>query len=429
MKYHRSFIAQAGLAVLLFTVCDAITGFGAEAESRGFSADRLQRIHAMIRQRIDAKILSGAVALVSRDGHPVYFEAQGLRDLESKQPMEKDAHFRIYSMTKPVIGVAILMLVEEGKIRLSDPVSRFIPELKSLRVAVTGKAPAVVSIEGNATAQSIRIPTEPAIREITVRDLLTHTSGFGSGRASNAEISKLNRKPEDTLATFIPRLAAIPLEFQPGTKWSYSGGVGFDTLGRIVEVVSGQRLQQFLQERLFGPLDMTETTFAPSPEQKLLLATIYRSTVTGLVKEPDQQYPINPVYPSGGAGLVSTVQDYFHFAEMLNEGGQFRGRRILSPRMVEIMRAAQVPDTFPGRSRGESWGLSVRVIEGGAGDGSLLSGGTFGWSGAIGTHFWIDPKEKIVAVFMTQWSNAGGAGAETARAFETAVMQSLVELN
>jgi CubicO group peptidase (beta-lactamase class C family) len=383
----------------------------------------------MIQQRIDTKTLSGAVALISRDGQIVYFEAQGLSDIEAKRPMARDSRFRIYSMTKPVIGVAILILVEEGKLHLDDPVAQFLPGFKGMSVAIPQPAPEGSPATGiNPPTSDIKFAIEPARRDITIRDLLIHTSGLGSGPISNAEIRNLGRKPNESLADYIPRMGTTPLEFQPGTLWRYSGEAGFSTLGRIVEIASGQKLDQFLAQRLFEPLGMKNTTFAPSAEQMRDFAVVYRSTAGGLLKEANQNQPIDPVYFSGGAGLTSTAEDYFRFAQMLANGGQFNGQRILGSNMVEAMRAEHVPDTRPGRAPGEAWGLSVRVISASPGKNKLLSQGSFGWSGAIGTHFWVDPKEGIVAIFMIQLSNAGGASAETSRAFEAAVMQSITDI-
>jgi CubicO group peptidase (beta-lactamase class C family) len=228
----------------------------AKPEEVGLSAERLGRIHETIQRHIAAHDISGAVTVVARQGRVAHFEAQGAMDLESKKPMTKDALFWIASMSKPITGVAILMLVEEGKVRLTDPVSKFIPEFRGLKVAMmqehigpTG-APAPT---GDTATPSFY--TVPATREITIRDLLTHTSGLVSGGpASSAEVQKVARKSGETLADYIPRLGAVPLDFQPGTRWSYSPGAGFDTLGRVVEIVSGQSYDQFLKQRIFDPL-------------------------------------------------------------------------------------------------------------------------------------------------------------------------------
>ncbi len=230
----------------------------AKPEEVGISTERLKRIHDLIERRIETRDISGAVTLVARQGRVAHLEAQGLMDIETNKPMTKDAIFRIASMTKPIVGVAVLMMMEEGKIRLTDPVSKFIPEFKELKVAVAQPNPGQTGARGAAPP---RFYTVPAEREITIRDLLTHTSGLVSGTISTAEAAKIQRKPGDTLADYIPRLGQVPLEFQPGSRWSYSPGAGFDTLGRIVEIVSGQTLDQFLKQRIFDPLGMKDTFF------------------------------------------------------------------------------------------------------------------------------------------------------------------------
>jgi CubicO group peptidase (beta-lactamase class C family) len=404
------------LALLAFPLGAASTK--AKPEEVGLSSDRLPRIHAAIQRHIDAGDISGAVTLVGRKGRLAYLEAQGLMDLSSKKPMSTDTIFHLASMTKPIAGVAVLMLMEEGKLRLNDPVSKFIPELKTLTVAVPmepGPGPAA------ARAADPRFYTVPAAREITIRDLLTHTSGLVSGGISATEAAKMPRKPTDSLADYIPRLAAVPLAFQPGSRWTYSPGAGFDTLGRVVEVVSGQSFDAFLRQRIFEPLGMKDTFFY-SPDDRLpRVATIYQRTPEGLQKAPDQR--VTPGrYFSGGGGLMSTAEDYLQFGQMLVNGGQLNGKRLLSPTTVELMSSVHVKDTFPGRQPGRSWGLSVQVISDPLAAGMRVSPGSFGWDGAFGTHFWADPKEKIVGLLMVQTSNR-----DTDRDFENAVMQAIVE--
>jgi CubicO group peptidase (beta-lactamase class C family) len=240
-------------------------------EEVGLSSERLQRIHEAIERHIDAHDISGAVTVVARKGRLAHFDAHGLMDIDSKKPMSKDTLFWVASMTKPITGVAVLMLMEEGKIRLTDPVSKFIPELRGMKVAVMqGTGPQFYTI--------------PATREITIQDLLSHVSGLVSGgAASTAEEAKLDWKPSMTLADYIPRLAATPLDFQPGSRWAYSGGAGFETLGRIVEIVSGQTFDRFLRQRIFDPLGMKDTSFHADWEQLARAATMYHranSTLT-----------------------------------------------------------------------------------------------------------------------------------------------------
>jgi CubicO group peptidase (beta-lactamase class C family) len=365
----------------------------------GLSAERLQRIHQTIQRHIEAGDVTGAVTLIARKGQIAHFETHGLMDIETKKAMSKDAIFRIASMTKPITATAILMLMEEGKIRLTDPVSKFIPELKDMKVAVD----------------------KDGAREITIRDLLTHTSGLVSGPISTGEAAKVARKQGETLADYIPRLASTPLEFQPGSRWSYSPGAGFDTLGRIVEIVSGQSFDQFLEQRVFRPLGMKDTAFNATDDRSARRATMYQKTPNGLQKQANQNQGTTS-YFSGAGGLMSTAEDYVLFGQMLLNGGQLNGKRLLSPRTVELMSSVHVPDTLPGRPRGRGFGLSVQVVSDPVAANFRVSEGSYGWDGAFGTHFWVDPKEKIVGLLMIQTSNP-----EMWRDFENAVMQAIVE--
>jgi CubicO group peptidase (beta-lactamase class C family) len=421
MGHNARLVTKSAAAVSLFLALLAFPLGAASTKSKpeevGLSSERLPRIHAAIQRHIDAGDISGAVTLVGRKGRLAYLEAQGVMDLASKKPMSTDTIFHLASMTKPIAGVAILMLMEEGKLRLNDPVSKFIPELKTLTVAVPmepGPGPAPAGAEP-------RFYTVPAAREITIRDLLTHTSGLVSGGISATEAAKMPRKPTDALADYIPRLAAVPLAFQPGSRWTYSPGAGFDTLGRVVEVVSGQTFDAFLRQRIFEPLGMKDTFFYPPEDRLSRVATIYQRTAEGLEKAPDQRV-MPGRYFSGGGGLMSTAEDYLQFGQMLVNGGQLNGKRLLSPTTVELMSSVHVKDSFPGRAPGRSWGLSVQVISDPIAAAMRVSPGSFGWDGAFGTHFWADPKEKIVGLLMVQTSNR-----ETDRDFENAVMQAIVE--
>jgi CubicO group peptidase (beta-lactamase class C family) len=391
----------------------------AKPEEVGFSSERLQRIHQMIQRRIDAGDISGAITLVARNGRVALFQTHGLMDIETKKPMQKDAIFRMASMSKPITGVAIMMLMEEGKVRLTDPISRFIPEFKAMKVAVLRQSTPAPGGANPANPAAPQFYTVPADREITIRDLLTHTSGLVSGPISTAEAAKVARKPGETLADYIPRLGALPLEFQPGSRWSYSPGAGFDTLGRIVEIVSGQTFDVFLKQRIFDPLGMKDTFFSPTEDRIPRLASVYQKRANGLEKQPD---PGPTKYFSGAGGLRGTAEDYALFGQMLVNGGQLNGKRLLSPRAVELMSSIFAPDSLPGRPRGEGFGLSVRVVSDAAARGTWLSNGSFGWTGAFGTHFWVDPMQKMVAIYMVQTSNG-----EIQRDFENLVMQAIVE--
>jgi CubicO group peptidase (beta-lactamase class C family) len=393
-------------------------------EDVGLSSGRLERVTELMQRHIESGTFSGAVTLVARHGRIVHFEARGLMDLESKRPMQTDAVFRIMSMTKPVVAVAILMMVEEGKVRLSDPASRFVPELSARRVVV----PNVEGVFSQAPSGAVAAPspsrTVPAERDVLIRDLLTHTSGIMSGGASSAHAREAAVGAGDTLAQVMGRLKEVPLDFHTGTRWAYSPQFGFDILARVVEVASGKPFDDFVKERIFDPLGMKDTFFYPA-EGHPRLASLYQHADGALRRSPTSAF-MNGSYFSGGGGLFSTVEDYLRFASMLLEGGQFDGRRLLGRRTVELMASVVASDTMPGRTPGEGYGLGVRVVSNPAARNTLLSKGSFGWSGAYNTHFFIDPREKIIAIFMTQIANLATRG-QLRDDFETAVMQAVVD--
>ena len=408
------------LALVLFTPAVTASGPTARPEDVGLSAERLQRVTNMLQRRIDAGDLAGAVTAVARKGKLVHLSAHGVADLESKQPMTPASIFRIASMTKPVVGVAIMMLVEEGRLRLTDPVSRYIPEFRDMRVAVAQPATGRGAGAGSAGPRFYRVPAQ---REITLKDLLTHVSGLGSGPMSTSEIDAVARKDGETLADYIPRLGKTALEFQPGSRWTYSPGAGFETLGRVVEIASGMPLDRYLRERIFDPLAMQDITFWPSDAQRPRLATVYTRGANGLAKAqmPNDTMSRN-VYFRGSGGLYSTAEDYIPLGMMLANGGALNGTRLLGRKSVEMLRAVHVPDTLPGRPAGEGFGLSVRVVTDHAARNTMLSNGTYGWSGAQGTHFFVDPEEELVGVLMVQTSNQ-----EVIRDFEDLVAQAIVD--
>jgi CubicO group peptidase (beta-lactamase class C family) len=392
-------------------------------EDVGLSSDRLKRVTELMQRLIDAKTFSGAVTLVARNGRIAHFEAQGLMDLESKKPMPKDAIFRIMSMTKPVVGVATLMLVEEGKLRLTDPVSKFIPELQNMKVTVPNTEGVIAAAPSGAVSAPQPWRVVDATRQVTIRDLLTHTSGMMSGGASAAQASQVPIGTGEPLAQVIPRLKNVPLDFQPGTRWAYSAQYGFDVLARVVEVASGMPFDRFTKQRIFDPLGMKDTFFYPATGNPRI-ASLYQPVDGQLRKQPDGAW-VNGAYFSGGGGLFSTAEDYLQFGLMLMNGGQHHGKRLLSTRTVDLMTTVFAPDTLPGRQAGEGYGLSVRVVSDPAARNTMLSKGSFGWSGAYNTHFFVDPKEKIVGIFMTQAAFLPSRG-DVRDDFETAVMQSIV---
>ncbi len=423
---------KPGLRVLAATVATVLVSLLAQRptaditiakpEDVGLSTQRLARITEMMNRHIAAGEIAGGVTLVARHGRIAHFEATGVIDIDSKKAMTRDAVFRIASMTKPITGVAIMMMMEEGKLRITDPVSKYIPSFRDLKVAVEQSRQGPPPADGPATPQFYTVPTA---REVTIRDLLTHVSGIGSGPMSNADIRRpaIVRKSTDTLADYVPRLGTSALEFQPGTRWAYSAGAGFDTLGRIVEITSGQPFDQFLRQRVFDPLGMKDVSFYPTETLEPRMVTAYQLDGKGrMSKDTNSSRMQSKVYFGGAGGLITTAEDYAKFAQMLANGGELNGKSLLSPRTVAYMASVHAADTLTGRTPGEGYGLSVRVVNHAVASGSRLSDGSFGWSGAFGTHFWVDPKADLVAIMMIQTPVR-----EMRPEFENAVMQAVIK--
>jgi CubicO group peptidase (beta-lactamase class C family) len=374
-------------------------------------------------RHVEAGDVAGVVTLVARRGRIAHFEAYGVMNVETREPMRTDTIFGLASMSKPITGVAIMMLVEEGKIRLADPVSRFIPEFANLKQVAVPKPGAESATPGGAGDAAYDLV--PATREITIRDLLTHGSGLMSGGlGARSAGDAAQPTPDDTLATHIPRLATVPLDFQPGTLWRYSGTAGFDVLSRVVEVVSGQSFDVFLGERLFEPLDMPDTGFYFSGASERRLATNHSRTPQGLAPAPR---PLSNTYFAGASGLASTAEDYLQFAEMLRNGGELDGVRILGPRTVALMTANHTGDMVNGQfgrpARGMGFGLSMEVVLDPVAAGLSVSKGAFSWQGGTGVGFWVEPEEEIVSIFMVQ----GGAAGTVRRSFENAIRQAIID--
>jgi len=422
MKFRFLFAAAAFTSLLALRPA-AETAI-AKPEDVGLSSERLARITEMMKRHIAAGEISGGVTLVARHGHIAHFEATGVTDIDSKKPMTKDAVFRIASMTKPVTGVAIMMMMEEGKLKITDPVSKYIPSFKGLRVAVAEPKRAGAAVAADEPTP-LKYYATPAEREITIRDLLTHVSGLASGSMSNDSIRvpEIARKPTDTLADYIPRLGKSLLEFQPGSRWSYSPQAGFDTLGRIVEITSGMPFDQFLRQRVFDPLGMKDVSFYPTDALGPRLVTAYQIDPKGkMSKNANSGTMQSKVYFMGSGGLITTAEEYAKFAQMLVNGGELNGKRLLSPRTVSYMASVHASDRLEGRTPGEGFGLSVRVVRDAVASGSRVSDGSFGWSGAYGTHFWVDQKEDLIAIMMIQTPVR-----EMRPEFENAVMQAIVK--
>jgi CubicO group peptidase (beta-lactamase class C family) len=341
------------------------------------------------------------VSLVARRGHIVLFEAVGEADIEEGWPMREDSLFRIASMTKPIVSLAVMMLHEEGRFLLDDPISRFIPELGKLRVA---EVP-----EGEEVAPEA-LETAPAVREITIDDLLTHRSGFTYGPFNQGPVGELYRRANlfavSTNEELVRRLAEIPLVHQPGTAFEYSHST--DVLGRLVEVVSGQSLDRFLEERIFLPLGMKDTKFYLSEEEAERLVALYQRVdappLKPLERGRESRFVVGPkTWFSGGGGLVSTASDYYRFLQMLLNGGELEGRRLVGRKTVELMTQDHVGmevRLYPGYGFG--LGFAVR---GELGKGySLGSEGEYSWAGIFNTFFWVDPKEELILIYLSNVS-------------------------
>ena len=385
----------------------------AAPESVGMSAQRLARIGDAFRKEIDQGKLPGAVFLVARKGKLVYSEAIGFQDKGAGKPIAKDSIFRIYSMTKPIVSVATMILVEEGRIQLTDPVSKYLPAMKPLTVSAA---------KADAEFARITYAQVPADREMTVQDLLRHTAGLAYGEITqNAPVKEALGKAglyksaidfdarDLTPAEEVERLANVPLAHQPGTVWEYS--LASDVLGRVVEAASGERLADFLDKRLFKPLKMNDTGFWVSQDKISRLAVPLPTDITSGKPNILIDVSVAPANDSGGAGGVSTAPDYLRFTQMLLNGGQLDGVRVLSRSTVALMTSDHLgariaAPVTPGELLlgvpGYTFGLGFAVRQGPGIAGVSGSTGEFMWAGYAGTYFWVDPKEEIVAVYMTQ---------------------------
>jgi CubicO group peptidase (beta-lactamase class C family) len=380
----------------------------AAPEAAGFSSQRLERLDAAMRQLTDSKQLAGIVALGARHGKLVYAKSFGVQDLASGKAMPKDAIFRIYSMTKPVTGVAMMILYEEGKWQPEDPVARFLPELANVQV-LKGVGP-----DGQPQFEAPRHP--PLMGE-----LMTHTAGFTYGVFGNTWVDQQYQKDLVSLASleftvgslteFVARLARIPLAYQPGTRWEYS--VSADVQARIVEKLSGRPFADFLRERIFEPLRMHDTAYYVPQSKRARLATFYQMDPAqhALAIRAKTDPESAPAMTPGGIGLYSTAGDYLRFAQMLLNGGELDGVRILAPRTVELMRANKLPDRLlsgefgPPPSpliQGRGFGYDVGVVTDPLRLGDPTGVGTYSWLGIACTWFWVDPEKDIVFVGMTQ---------------------------
>lgn len=370
-------------------------------EEVGLSSERLSRIGEFALAEMEKGRIAGAVSLVARRGHIVYFESAGKADIEEGRAMREDSIFRIASMTKPIVSLAVMMLHEEGRFLLDDPISRFIPELGKLRVAVVP--------EGEAVSPEA-LETVPAAREITIHDLLTHRSGFTYGFINQGPVGELYRRTRllesSTNEELVRKLAELPLVHQPGTTFEYSHST--DVLGRLLEVVSGQRLDRFLEERILLPLGMKDTKFYLSADEAKRLVTLYQRGESPSLKPLDggreSRLVVGPkTWFSGGGGLVSTAADYYRFLQMLLNGGELDGTRLVSRKTVELMTTDHLGKEIP-IYPGYGFGLGFAVLQELGKGHSLGSEGDYTWGGIFNTVFWVDPKEELVLIFLTNFS-------------------------
>lgn len=391
------------------------------AEMVGMDSDRLDRITQAMQGYVDEGLLAGVVTMAARDNRIVHFESVGYRDLEAEAAMTNDALFRIYSMSKPITGVALMILYEEGKFRLADPVEKYLPELKDLQVYAS------TDDDGN-------IITEAANHKMTIRELMSHTGGltygiFGQSPVDTKYVQAGLLNNDDTLEEFTTKLGQIPLKHQPGSRWEYS--VSVDVQGYLVEKLAAQSFGSFLEERIFEPLGMTDTDFHVPQEKISRFAQIYGYDDMGKLEAkelfPGANFLDDPTFESGGGGLVSTAMDYMRFSQMVLNGGELDGVRILAPLTVDLMHRDQTPkDMNPTvlGSQGTTFGLDFAVIEDPV-EAESYSTGEFYWGGAAGTWFWIDPVENLVFIGMIQ---QGGSKLPNVRAISKRLLyQSILE--
>jgi CubicO group peptidase (beta-lactamase class C family) len=399
-------LASLGLAISAPPALAAAQLPTAKAENVGMSSERLARLPEGMKALVDNGKLAGVVTMVSRHGKVVEFDATGKRDIASNAPMQKDSIFRIYSMSKPITGVAMMMLFEEGKWQLNDPVSKYIPEFANLKVY--------------ATDANNNIVMKDQVHQVTMRELMSHSGGFTYGIFSGSAVDKMQRDADvlninNTLDEFIKRVAKLPLNSQPGTEWHYS--ISVDIQGYIVQKLSGMPFEKFLEQRIFKPLGMVDTAFYVPKDKLNRFAEYYTYDKDGklLVCAIDgclnHDFSKVPALSSGGGGLVSTATDYMRFCQMLLNGGQLDGVRLLSPLSVELMRSNVLAPNVPILAPGAGFGLDFAVYTDPVAAGGYYGKGSYWWGGAAGTWFWIDPVNDLIVLGMIQQVSGTGAAA------------------
>lgn len=399
----------------------------ATPEAAGFSSERLKRLDNAMNEWVQKEWMNGAVALVIHNGRIAYYKATGYNDLEAKTPLQKDAIFRIASQTKAVTSVAIMILLEEGKLLLDDPVSKYIPSFKSQTVL------------DKFNAADTTYTTIPAKKEVTIRELLTHTSGIGYAQIGSKEANAIYAKNNltagiglgnESLLAAMTRLGTLPLMHQPGERWTY--GLNTDLLGCLVEVISGISLNDFFKTKIFDPLGMKDTYFTVPKEKGSRLVHVYQESAGHLKKYDGKllnsnnaldDYPLRPTtYYSGGAGLSSTIYDYGVFLQMLLNNGVYNGKRILSRSSVRLMTTNQIGDLPFGDNK---FGLGFQVVTEKGSSRIPAQEGTYSWGGAFTTSYWVDPKEKIVMLFYRQLVNS--THGDVVEKFRALIYQALAE--
>ncbi|GAA4430141.1 serine hydrolase domain-containing protein [Pontibacter saemangeumensis] len=390
----------------------------------GISAERLQRLDRVLQEYVDKNYIPGAVALIARDGKIVYYKSVGYSDAEAKNKLDRDDIFRIASQTKAITSVGVMMLFEEGKFLLDDPISKYLPAFRDMKVLDTFN-------KEDTTFTSV-----PAKRQITIRDLLTHTSGISYPGIGGAEAVAIYAKhaipsgigtPHDKLSDAMAALAKVPLVHQPGERFTY--GLNTDVLGHLIEVVSGQPLDQFLRARIFDPLGMNDTWFYLPDEKENRLVKLYTEGDNKTLKPTAAQGRLSPDFPkeegsyySGGAGLSSTIYDYAVFLQMLLNKGTYNGKRLLSPATVQLMTTNQIGELNMGDNK---FGLGFGIATAKGAAQLPVSVGTYDWGGIFGTTYWVDPKEGIVALLYTnKFPNSYG---DLSDKFRVLVYQAIME--
>ena len=371
---------------------------GAEPATEGLNREILDRIPPRIKQFVDDHTVAGTVTLIARHGKIAQIDAEGMADIEAARPMRTDTIFQIMSMTKPVTAVAIMMLAEEGKLALRDPVERFLPEFHDQRVMATI----------GPDAARLGTPRRP----MNIRDLMTHTSGMFD--ATPNEVKGYSQQMSTSLADLVRVFARQPLLFQPGTQWSYSSP-GIDVLGRIIEVCSGRKYEDFIDQRILKPLGMKDSFFYPKPEQIARIAMVYEGRNGKLTRSPGTilggdpgKYRQGATYPAPSWGLYSTAEDLLRFYRMMLDGGTYNDRRYLSPFSVKLMTEVHTGDLIrSGWLGGAAYGLAWEVVKDPFGELAGHTKGTYGHGGAFGTQGWIDPSNGLIRIMLIQRSNGG----------------------